>query len=342
MLAYFPNILVFLFLLLCFYGSNRRAVCTALFILVVSSILIRPLFIDVGGDVAKYQYYFYNIDVGQIVLNQWLNSLTIIAIRAFFADFYYYQLFVILMLVYSTIVFSRRYLPGFSNVGALLILTTPLAYSLTTIHIVFAYSFAIALIALTYLGKSRLNFLLLILLSSSIHWSMILLIPAVVVDKKIFIIIGGFIYLLMVALNRELMEIFQYIPRYDFSYINQLMYSKVNRNISHHHIYLFSFLTVASVVHYKHVTTEFFYRDFYSIVWIKFMIFFLIMCFIVIDNPSAVVRLGFFVKFFFLIYVMHATNVLYPKYKHVVAVSISFISLLISFSFSTDRYNLIY
>ena len=340
--AVLPNVVVFVFLLL-YYSSKDKAdskdkaeILSVAFFLLVVSIVVRPLFIEVGGDIAKYQTYISGIELNHIILNEWFNSITMIIIKFLFGEMvYYYQVFTILILVYATAIFSKRFLPAISNVAVMLFLVTPLAYGLTTVAIVFSYAFAVALIALSYINKSQIKLVFFLLLSVSIHWSMLLFFPVIFINQ--LVVMWGLASILFFAVffQNNFFSILQLITGFS---LDSLMNTEIDRNISPYHIYLLSFLAAVALIHFFYLRSKRIYVDNDSLVLIKLIVFFLMVCFVFIEDSSVLVRVGFFVKFFFLIYLLRMITVLYPKYIQIVAAVVSFGSLLMAFTFPQDRY----
>jgi hypothetical protein len=333
-----PPLSVLLFLPLYFYSKDRKYIYLATLLLVVMIFSIRPMFTTVGGDIGKYYTYFYDIKFEHIILDQWLNSSVMLVIRHSFGEFVYYHIFSIVMFVLGLIFFTRSFLKDFSRVGVLLFLISPFVHNLVTTHIVFSLAFSIVMIALNFLNKNNLIFISLILIASSIHWTMLVFLPVIFFGYKAFWIAIVAMPLAFANFEQQMLMLFQTISELTNFSLSLWLKEDIDRGISRLHIYLYIFFATITSAHYLYLRHKSLYINNSSIVLLQLILYFLSICLVFIDNSTVIVRLGFFIMFFSLAYILSTVIINFSKYKEFIAILIAIIFLLASTTYSSERY----
>ena len=329
LLNVFPPLLIVAYLFLNRFRNVNSSLNFALIFLILILFVSKVLLMKMGGDVSKYFIYFNHINLESIILNGWLNGVLMIVIKSLFGSFIYFQLFVVGALITSVFHFSNKFFKDYSKTAALIILATPFVHGLITIHIIFSLAFSVALLAFTFLEKNKRIFIIIMLLSISIHWSTAILLPVVFFHKKFFwytilIICVAFIFLLKDFLHDLAMG----------SFLEIWFDPKVERDFSPHHIYMYIFFVTISLFHYKSFRHNILNVPYINEISLQVMVYILAICLIFFDNPLVTVRLGIFLKLFFLTYILSLIKFLHFRNVRIMTVLIVFIFVVLSFNFS--------
>ena len=330
-----PPLLIVAYLLLNRVRNFNSGLNVALIFLIFMLFFSKILLMKMGGDVSKYSIYFNHINLENIIWNGWLNSVLMIVIKSIFGSFVYYQLFVLGFLLISVFHFTNRFFKDYSKTGALIILATPFVHGMITIHIVFSLAFSVALLAFTILEKNKGIFFVLILLSMSIHWSTAILLPIVFFHNKFF-----WNTILIICLALILLPKYYLYDGSTLSFLEIWFNPKLDRNISPHHIYLYilmvsiSLFVSNSLFHLKSVRHNILNAPYITKISLQVMVYILAITFIFIDNPLVAVRLGVFIKFFFLTYILSLFKFLHSRDVQIATVLIGVIFVALSFNFS--------
>ena len=197
-------------------SQDNKYVFRALISLPIFLIIMITISQEVGGDLARYERYFYGIKIGDVLLNQWVDDHLKLIIKWIFNEttyasmplqrepnydysiqiynqidhfgFKFYQ--IITNLVYIAGAFSLVNSVSYrnSNITKFLILLLPITMTFMTSSIEQSLSLGIVFFALSRIQKNKLYFLLLILLSAFIHWSSWMFLPLVFYDRRFFMI----------------------------------------------------------------------------------------------------------------------------------------------------------
>jgi len=329
--------------------------------ILVSMVIIIAISRGVGGDVENYERYFYGLRLSRINDSNWLLDYFKLFIKWVFDEanyegmplksqdnfnidmllynqynhygFKFYQICTSLVFIAGVFTFINSIAYRNNNISKLLILLLPVSMTMMVIAIEQAISLGVVFFALSRIHKSKLYFLILIMLSGFLHWSSWLFLPIVFYDKRLFQIIliltTSFILLLQIF-NIQLLELiintFYSIPNFlkiDFfqiafeeNVLPALGYGSkdfvdYNRNISWHHIYLSAFLVLCSALfHIKFQSSLNLKNQKNSILLISILILLLIVSFIFKDIDNYVVRIGALIKIFSLLLFVNAVYIL--------------------------------
>ena len=332
LLNLFPSLVVFVFLLLGVTNKGKGNLYIVSIFLILILFFTRIFFTDIGGDIQKYYIYFNQIEFEDLILNGWLNGALMIFIRTLFGDFIYYQFFVVTALIASIFFFTHTFLESRSMVGSMLIITMPIIQAATIVNIVFGLAFAVALFAFTFLERSKKKFIFVALLSASIHWSLILIIPLAFYDNRSFWRVLIIFCLALIIFPKHLL--------YDidmFSFLERKFNPKIERDILPHHIFMYCFFVMIGFWHSFALRRKSIEIPFIGGLSLLIMLFVLLLCFIFINSLINVVRLGFFINFFFLVYILSVLRFFNLRQKYFILLFIAAIFALMSFDLPTDR-----
>jgi len=324
-----PPFLIVTYLFLHRVRNVNSSLNFAFIFLILILFFCKVLLMKMGGDVSKYYIYFNNVNLESIILNGWLSAVLMIVIKSLFGSFIYFQLFVVGVLITSIFHFSNKFFKDYSKMGALIILATPFFHALITIHIIFSLAFSVALLAFTFLEKNKIIFLIILLLSISIHWSTAILLPVVFFHKNFFwyatlIICVALIFLPKYYIHDEVMG----------SFLEIWFNPTVERDFSPHHIYMYIFFVTISLFHFKSFRHNILNVPYINEISLQVMVYILAISLIFYDNPLVAVRVGVFLKFFFLTYILSLIKFLHFRDVHIMTVLIVVIFVALSFNFS--------
>ena len=324
----------------------------ALITLLISIIIIISITKEVGGDLENYERQFYGIRVGDIEWSHWGLDRFKILIKWIFNETTYGALplkreenYFEAMQIYNQIdrygfkffhaTTDLVYIAGaFSlvnsisyrnnNITKFLILLLPVTMTFMISSIEQSLSLGIVFFALSRIQKNKLYFLLLIILSSFIHWSSWMFLPLVFYDRRFFII-----FLTLSLTFILILEIFNVsVLHLVMNTLNTLKYGlggnifnslladiqskiQVKSLISWHHIYSSTFLVFCAVVFFMKFRSSLNVKNRKdSILLLSTLIWLLTLSFIFREIDIYVVRIAAAIKIFFLIYFVNAVYIL--------------------------------